>query len=56
MLLAAGCANPVSSAWADFETNRAIEAAAADDSFPSAAEAGVSAAVTAPVVAKSKDE
>ncbi len=42
--LTAGCANPVSSTWADFETNREIESAAADDSFPSAAEAGLATA------------
>ncbi len=33
-----GCAGP---AWADYETKRAVEAAAADDSFPSAAEVGL---------------
>jgi len=33
-----GCAGP---AWADYDTKRAVEAAAADDSFPSAAEVGL---------------
>ena len=33
-----GCAGP---AWADYESKQAAEAAAADDSFPSAAEVGL---------------
>jgi hypothetical protein len=33
-----GCAGP---AWADYETEPSVEAAAADDSFPSAAEVGL---------------
>lgn len=36
-----GCAGPRSSGWADFETQRSVEKAAADDSFPSAAEVGL---------------
>ena len=39
-LLSLGCAGP---AWTDYETKRAVEAAAADDSFPSAAEVGLAA-------------
>ena len=42
-LLPPGCANSLSSGLADFESEKAIESAAADTSFPSAAEAGLSA-------------
>ena len=38
-----GCAGPLSSGFADYETDRAVEAVAADDSFPSAAEVGLAA-------------
>ena len=41
-LVLAGCAGPLAS-LTDSETDRAIESAAADTSFPSAAEAGVAA-------------
>jgi hypothetical protein len=37
----AGCASPLGSGWADFRSRRAIERVASDDSFPSAAEAGL---------------
>jgi hypothetical protein len=40
-LLPSGCAQSLSSGLADFESEKAIESAAADTSFPSAAEAGV---------------
>jgi hypothetical protein len=36
-----GCARPLSLGLADRETDRLVEAAAADDSFPSAAEVGL---------------
>ncbi len=38
---AAGCATPGGSGWANFKTRREIETIASDDSFPSAAEAGL---------------
>jgi hypothetical protein len=37
-----GCVAPMSSGLADNETDRSVEAAAADNSFPSAAEVGLS--------------
>ncbi len=40
-LASPGCASSLSSGLADFESEKAIESAAADTSFPSAAEAGV---------------
>lgn len=36
-----GCAAPVGQNWADFRSSRQIDAMAADDSFPSAAELGL---------------
>jgi hypothetical protein len=39
-----GCAGPLSSGWADFESDQSVAAAAADDSIPSAAEVGLAAA------------
>jgi hypothetical protein len=41
--LVSGCAAPSGPSWANFEADKALEAAAADDSFPSAAEAGLAA-------------
>jgi hypothetical protein len=38
---ASGCASPVGQGLADFRARREIERVAADDSFPSAAEAGL---------------
>jgi len=40
-LVMPGCAGGLAGTWADFQTRREIETAAADDSFPDAAEAGV---------------
>jgi hypothetical protein len=36
-----GCASPAVPRWADFGGDRTLDAALADDSFPTAAEAGV---------------
>lgn len=36
-----GCATSLGQGWADFKTHREIEAAAEDDSFPSAVEVGL---------------
>jgi hypothetical protein len=44
-LLGLGCAG---GAWADQESKRAVETAAADDSFPSAAEVGLAAKDSTP--------
>ena len=41
-----GCAAPLGQGWADFKTHREVEAAAADDSFPSAAEVGLASTQT----------
>jgi hypothetical protein len=43
LLLAEGCA-PLAQRWAERGTEKAIAEAAADDCFPSAAEAGLAAA------------
>ncbi len=47
-LAIAGCAGP-GAGWANFKDDRAIAKAAADDSFPSAAQAGVAAGTTADI-------
>ncbi len=39
--VASGCSGPLGSHWADFQTRREIERVAADDSFPTAAEIGL---------------
>ncbi len=39
--LLTGCAAPAGPSWVNFKSDAAIETAAADDSFPSAAEAGL---------------
>ena len=46
-LTAVGCATHGGAGWADFRSRRAIEKVAADDSFPSAAEAGLSSSEVA---------
>ncbi len=38
---AAGCASPLLPAWTQSKTDRAVQAAANDESFPSAAQAGL---------------
>ncbi len=43
LLMVQGCA-PLARSWADRGATKAIEEAAADDSFPSAAEAGLASA------------
>jgi hypothetical protein len=48
-LASLGCAGP---AWADYETKRAVDAAAADDSFPSADEVGLAADSGTPAAAE----
>jgi len=40
-LAAAGCAGPIGRGWANFMSDKDVASAAADDSFPSAAEVGL---------------
>ena len=40
-LAASGCAGPLGRGWANFKSNKNVATAAADDSFPSAAEVGL---------------
>ena len=39
--MANGCASPLLPAWTQSKTDRAVQAAADDESFPSAAQAGL---------------
>ena len=40
-LAASGCAGPMGRGWANFKSDKDVATAAADDSFPSAAEVGL---------------
>jgi hypothetical protein len=40
-LAASGCVGPLARGWANFKSDKDVAAAAADDSFPSAAEVGL---------------
>ena len=40
-LAASGCAGPLARGWANFKSDKDVATAAADDSFPSAAEVGL---------------
>jgi len=46
--ITAGCATPPGSSWANFRTRREIEKIAADDSFPTAAEIGLTMSDSSP--------
>jgi hypothetical protein len=40
-LAASGCAGPLGRGWANFKSDKDVATAAADESFPSAAEVGL---------------
>jgi len=41
LMVASGCTSALTQPWAKFSSDKALAAAAADDSFPSAAEVGL---------------
>lgn len=43
-----GCAGPLGNGWADFDSDKRLAAAVADDSIPPAAEVGLAADSTQP--------
>ena len=43
-----GCAGPLARGWANFKSDRDVATAAADDSFPSAAEVGLASTENEP--------
>lgn len=47
-LAASGCAGPLGRGWANFKSDKDVATAAADDSFPSAAEVGLASTENAP--------
>ncbi len=47
-LAASGCVGPVAHGWANFKSDRDVATAAADDSFPSAAEVGLASTENEP--------
>jgi hypothetical protein len=47
-LAASGCAGPIGRGWANFRSDKDVASAAADDSFPSAAEVGLASTESDP--------